>query len=53
MKKIMSTFHDPYFEELECTLCVWLDDKSQEWLPVGSEMVKENTMPVKMGLKTI
>ena len=47
---IVSVFH---VEKLECTLCVWLDDKSQEWLPFGGVVVKENTMPIKTGLKTI
>jgi hypothetical protein len=51
--KIVSAFHDLFFEKLECNLWVWLDDKSQEWLPVGGMVVQENTMPIKIGLKTI
>jgi len=43
---------DLFLKNMERALCVWLEDKTQSWLLVGST-VRKIAMPVKAGMRYI
>jgi hypothetical protein len=45
--------HEPFLEKRGRALCVWLQDETQIWLFVSGSVVREEAMPVKVGMKAI
>jgi hypothetical protein len=43
----------PFLEKMGKVLCVWLEHETQKWLSVIGAAVKEKTIRVESGLKTL
>jgi hypothetical protein len=43
----------PFLEKMEKVLRVWLEHETQKWLSVIGAAVKEKTIRVESGLKTV
>ena len=43
----------PFLEKTEKALCVWLEHEMQKWLSVIGVAVREKTITVEAGLKTV
>lgn len=43
----------PFLEKMGKALCVWLEHETQKWLSVIGADVREKTITVEAGLKTV
>jgi hypothetical protein len=45
--------HDLWQENMERTLCMWLEEETQKWLSLCDAVVREKTVQLRVCLKTI
>lgn len=43
----------PFLEKVDKALCVWLEHEPQKWLSIIGAAVREKTITVEAGLKTV
>jgi hypothetical protein len=45
--------HDLWKENMDTTLCVWLEEETWKWFLICDAVVRKKTLPLKAGLKTV